>query len=235
MMIEDKNVVTVIVSDVVDVTLKTLNAAKEIAGLDDMADDEVFYAYCANYMVHVMESADVRRASLNTGEYKGLSDPAAIDKADIAQLKKFVNRVYGVYEQDMMGQSSYATLAAGWHYVESGKKMEDWQADKRASQKRIMEKTCMWLWNTPAQAFVGSVMMLYDVVALYGGANQSEYLKALNKTQEKVAEEGSWNGYTFSPNFDAGILPVDRAESIYGEIGRTADKVELPAMFLELP
>ena len=235
--IDTQPMILVLVEDAINVTADFLEFANASAGLGDMMDNEVFYAYVANYMVQAKEAAEVRRASLDSGIYADFDNSKTIDDATIAELKNFVNRVYAVYEQDKIGHASYATLAAGWHYVESGKKLEDWTADKKETQKNILKNSCKWLLLSPiSSVFVSELLMLYDVVTLFGATNQSEYLKKLDSTHEKAARAGTWtdrngNQFTFSSNFDSTILSVERCEAIYTEIGNKSIKVELPAKY----
>ena len=225
--IRNENIVSVLVQDVIQLASDTLTLAKEAAGLGDVADNEVFYAYIANYMVHAMDAAEVRRNSLNNGTYKKMKNHSYIDDAPVPELKDFVNRVYAVYEQDMIGHSAYTTLAAGWHYQSSGEKFMDWLEEKDRIQADMKDKMGGWYILT----WLGYQELL-EATAFFGGISTSEYLETLDKEHQKVWKAGTWNGYNFRDSYSRnGILTVISSEFIYEKIGASAKKVELPDKF----
>ena len=186
------------------------------------------YAYCANYMVHTMEAAESRRSTLFSGSYRNMANHSYVDKADLDELKSFINRVYSVYQYDMLGHSTYTTLATGWHYAASGEKLYDWVNEALTDQEAYVEKNGAWVMFNP---FVRGVFGLYNVVAITGGMSQSEYLKAVNKKHKEVTKTGSWNGYQFGAITKDGFPPVDFAEAQYGIIAAYAEAAEMPAKF----
>lgn len=224
--IKNQNLVAVLVDDIIQLTSDTLAMAKASVGIGDMADNEVFFAYTANYMFHAMEAAEFRRDSLDTGAYKKMTSHSHIDDAQISELKNFVNRVYGVYEQDLVGHSAYTTLVAGWHYAESGQKLADWLRAKEQIQQDIKNNMGGWTWISYATGYQG----LLAITANLGGISQSEYLEKLNKKHIEVGKAGSWQGYSFTDT-KGGFPSVSRAESIYDKIGTYAGKVRIPEQF----
>ena len=223
---QNNGLVMVLVEDLVQLVSDTFTMASTSVGIGDMADNEVLYAYIANYMVHAMEAAQIRRATLDMGgNYYILRDPEKIDQASVTALMDFVNRVYGVYEQDMLGHSAYTSLAAGWHYSDSGEKLQDWMDEYYADKQKFVDDNGLLMYSLFSGYFA-----LYKTVAFTGGISQAEYLEKLNAKQEKVAKDGLWQGFAFYSN-DAGILEVSRSELIYDQIAQFANKVEVPDEF----
>lgn len=227
--IKNQNLVAVLVDDIIQLTSDTLALAKASVGIGDMADDEVFFAYTANYMVHAMEAAEFRRDSLDTGLYRMMTHHSYIDDAEISELKDFVNRVYGVYEQDLVGHSAYTTLVAGWHYAESGEKLADWLRAKEQILQDKRDEKGGWYWTTYCGGIFSWQAILWATTEL-GGRSQSEYLEKVNDKHIEVGKKGIWNGYSFSDTKN-GFPSVSRAETIYDWIGGFADRVEMPAQF----
>ena len=223
---------SIIAEDIIAITLTTLNAAKEAAGIGDMADNEVYYAYCANYMAHVMESTEIRRDSLDQAASKKMQNHSYIDIAPIEDLKAFVNKVYTVYNYDILGHSQYMSLALGWEYVQSGQKERDWEAEReRLEWKLIMNADYTKLEGL----YVAPTLLIMDLTILFGRNSQSEYLKALNDKHEEVAKAGSWvdkfeNQYTFDRNMN-GIPSVSETETVYNGIGTFVNATRLPEKF----
>lgn len=196
--------VGILVDDICKITVDTLNLAFESAGLGDQADGEVFYAYIALSMYKAKQNAEKRRESLGS-TYKSFSNTSYIDTADIDSLKKFVNRVYAVYETDMLGHTYYVSLDAGWHYQNGGQKFEEAMAEFRGQQERV---------NEEYGGFMGAFWNVYAPLYAWVGAQKSEYLKEVNKKYE-------W-------------LDYDDACSVYTTIAGYASRARIPAQFKQI-
>lgn len=200
----------ILIEDVVNIVCDTFNLASESVGLGDMADNEVYFAYLACSMYHIMKNAETRRSTL-LNEYGHLRYASEIDQEDVAVLKKLVNRIYAVYEMDMLGHAYYTTLDMGWWY-QTTQQMQDAMAEFDALQDRMHQK-----YGTIGQYAlnVGGGWVVYLTYAWVGGQD-SEYLKKVNK-------DGTYKW-----------LSYDRALEVYSEIADYAAGAQIPQRFQKI-
>ena len=199
-----------LVGDIVDLSLKTLNMAKEAAGLADQADNEVKCAYHANTMYHTMQTAEELRASLDSGEFAKMKDPSYIDTAELDELKQFVNRLYAVYNFDMVGQAEYITLDNEWQY-QTNEKYNEAMSECRELWGKVYEKHGAFL---ATMEYIGGGWMATYAYAWVGG-QKSEYLKEVNKEAR--------NGL--------GWLPLNSAFTVYDAMINLAESARIPDRF----
>ena len=165
-----------LVGDIIDITTKTFDLGVKSAGLADQADNEVYCAYYANRMYHTMQAAEELRKSLDSGEYAKMKDPSYIETADTDELKQFANRVYAVYNMDLIGQADYITLDMQWQY-QTNEKYDETMDVCREMWGNIWDKHGPFLGSL--EYIVGGWTSVYAYA--WVGAQKSEYLKKVNK------------------------------------------------------
>ena len=203
----------ILVEDLVNVVCDTFTLAAASTGLANQADGEVFYAYLACSMYHTMQNAETRRGTLKN-EYFQLSYLPNIDTADIDFLKKFVNRIYAVYETDMLGHSYYVSLDMGWQY-QTTEKLQEAMDEFNGIQDVLQQK-----YGTLGQygLNIAGGWMLYPIYSWVGG-QKSEYLKAVDKMKDK-------GGY--------GWINYNKAVEVYAEIAEYASGAKIPAQYQQV-
>ena len=123
-------------------------------------------------------------------------------------MKKFVNCVYSVFEDDKVGHHYYVELLAGWNYQISGERIQDLEDEKFDMYMNILDVYGGW----------GNVyILIYGPVfeAIYAlGRGTSEYLTA-------VSGQGGW---------------IDMAEAmvVYLQMSNCANQAEIPEIYSSL-
>lgn len=201
----------VIVNDILAIVEDTLNLAKNTADLGDMADREVYFAHIANEMYHTMKNAESRRDSLRDtkGKYSRLKDVSNIDTADIELLKQFVNRVFSVYQMDMLGHNYYITLDYGWHYQTGGM-----QEDKVMSMYNKLEENYEQ-YNVILKGVLEFVhyTVLYPIVR-YESTATSDYLIAVNEKYPWLSYQDATNKYSEIAEYAISVQVPDHLKQV---------------------
>lgn len=193
------------VKDILNIAQDVFKLAEKSVDLEDMADQEVFYAHIACEMYHTMMEAKAKRLSLSDtkDEYAQLRYAANIDKADIELLKRFVNRVFSVYQTDMQGHNHYIALDYGWHYQTGGLKEKE-VMDRYEELKKSHDEY---------KGILRGVLEFGDLVIYpitrFEATAVSDYLEEVNKKYP-------W-------------LSCEEAEEKYSMIAEYALSVEVPA------
>ncbi len=194
---ELKSGVKGIVSDVLETAKNLLSLAEKSAGIGNQADNEVFYAQLACSMYYAYLAAQNRREYLDNVRYRSYTEWNVVKEADIRYLKDFVNRVYAVYETDMVGHAYYLSLDAGWHYQNDGQHMQDAMDFFNNIMENMVET-----YGAPLTVLTLPVNGLVTFLASLGiGLSKSEYLEDVNESCGWLDYQTACDVYTYIADY----------------------------------
>ena len=177
-----------LIDDGLQLVKSTLDLANSMASLGDMGDSEVTISYVSSAMYRAKELAEEARKNVLLN-YASMANQANIDKADLSELKNFLDSMYVVLNTDLLGESYYATLCAWQEYQHDPEEWDRVMAEKQA----LLDAKYEAAWDRGFA--LGSVYTLFTPI--YGGVGNisalimmgdSEYLKKV----DKESKLGSW-------------------------------------------
>lgn len=193
---ESSGFISALIGNAVAVGESTLKMASELASLKNVVENEVYYSYVSSAMYRAQQLAEKTRASV-TSLSNHYSTWTNVENASLIDLKEYLDKVYVVFNTDLLGHSYYLSLAESYAYeTDYIARLEEHTGEAN----QIMYDGTVGLWNKGGlknrAAAIGFVVFspIYGLVS-YGSAigmtnGVADYLKRV----QKDSKIGSWLG-----------------------------------------